>query len=301
MRLALTGATGFVGSTLMDLALAEGHELKALTRRDQPSRANVEWVRGDLSAHDALAELASGCDAVVHVAGVVNAPDRAGFEAGNIAGTQAMVAAARKTNVPRFVHVSSLAAREPQLSDYGWSKAGAEEAAREAEGWVAVRPPAIYGPRDTEMFEIFRAAKAGIVPLPPRGRASLIHAQDLARLLLTLAVAADAPRGVVYEADDNRLNGWSHAEMARLIGDAVGRKVYPLHMPKSVLELAAKGDRLIRGGKAKLTPDRVSYMTHPDWVSRAEMRPPASLWQPQIPSPEGMKQTADWYRAEGWL
>ncbi len=301
MRLALTGATGFVGSTLMDLALAEGHELKALTRRDQPSRANVEWVRGDLSAHDALAELASGCDAVVHVAGVVNAPDRAGFEAGNIAGTQAMVAAARKTNVPRFVHVSSLAAREPQLSDYGWSKAGAEEAAREAEGWVAVRPPAIYGPRDTEMFEIFRAAMAGIVPLPPRGRASLIHAQDLARLLLTLAVAADAPRGVVYEADDNRPNGWSHAEMARLIGDAVGRKVYPLHMPKSVLELAAKGDRLIRGGKAKLTPDRVSYMTHPDWVSRAEMRPPASLWQPQIPSPEGMKQTADWYRAEGWL
>ena len=132
MTLGLSGGADFVGSTLMDLALQSGHRVKALTRRDQPAREGLDWVRGDLADEAALERLAQGCDAVVHVAGVVNAADRAGFEGGNITGTRAMVGAARKTQVPRFVHVSSLAAREPGLSDYGWSKAMAEaEATKE--------------------------------------------------------------------------------------------------------------------------------------------------------------------------
>ena len=300
MRIALTGATGFVGSTLMDHALEEGHELRALTRRDQDARTGVIWVRGDLADHAALRRLADGCDAAIHVAGVVNVPDRAAFEAGNIAGTRAVVAAALKAEVPRFVHVSSLAAREPGLSDYGWSKAGAEAEAAKARGCVMVRPPAIYGPRDTEMFELFRAARSGIVPLPPRGRASMIHVADLARLLLALAVGGRA-EGAIYEADDGHPNGWTHEEMARMIGAAVGRRIVPIHMPRGLVGLAAGIDRGFRGAKAKLTPDRARYMCHPDWTARADRQPPASLWQAQIPTPEGLRQTAEWYREAGWL
>lgn len=300
MKIALTGATGFVGSTLLDLAVEAGHGVQALTRRDQPARVGVNWVRGDLADGDALAQLASGSDVVIHVAGVVNALDREGFEAGNIAGTGAMVDAARAAGVPRFVHVSSLAAREPVLSYYGWSKDGAERKAQKADGCVIVRPPVIYGPRDTEMFELFRAAKSGIVPLPPRGRTSLIHVADLARLLLKLAETG-VPDGTLYEADDGHAAGWRHDEMARMIGTAVGRKILPLHVPKRLLMMAGLFDESVRGAKAKLTRDRVSYMCHPDWTAHAEKYPPTSLWQARIATPEGLKQTAEWYRAEGWL
>lgn len=300
MRIALTGATGFVGSTLMDQALEEGHELSALTRREQGQRDGVTWVRGDLADHVALERLADGADAVIHVAGVVNVPDRAAFEAGNIRGTRAMVEAATAAGVHLFVHVSSLAAREPELSDYGWSKAGAEAEAAKAHGCVMVRPPAIYGPRDTEMFELFRAAKRGIVPLPPRGRASMIHVADLARLLLSLATGGGAT-GAIYEADDGHPNGWSHEEMARMIGAAVGRRIMPIHMPRGLVGLAASIDRGFRGAKAKLTPDRARYMCHPDWTARPDRQPPVSVWQAGIPTPEGLRQTAEWYRAAGWL
>src|SRR3546814_12219400 len=92
-----------------------------------PERVGVTWIDGALDSPDALDRLVAGADAVIHIAGVVNAPDRAGFVAGNIEGTRAIVAAAERANVRRFVHVSSLAAREPALSVYGWSKAAAEK------------------------------------------------------------------------------------------------------------------------------------------------------------------------------
>ena len=194
--LAITGATGFVGSAALDVALEAGHTVRALTRRDQPVRAGVEWIKGTLEDHAALGQLCSGADAVVHIAGLTNTPDPAEFEAANVTGTDAMIAAAKGAGVKRFVFVSSLAAREPKLSAYGASKARAETLV-EASGlqWTIVRPPAVYGPRDVDMFELFKTAKMGVVPLPPGGATSIIHASDLARLLVALAVDRDARRG----------------------------------------------------------------------------------------------------------
>eukprot|EP01035_Chromulina_nebulosa_P009029 gene9028-12205_t len=122
----MTGGTGFVGARLIQQALDAGHELRALTRRPQAARPGLHWIEGALDDSASLAVLVEGADAVIHVAGVVNAPDRAGFAAGNIAGTEAMLAATEAAGIRRFVHVSSLAAREPDLSTYGWSKAEAE-------------------------------------------------------------------------------------------------------------------------------------------------------------------------------
>lgn len=294
-RLAITGGTGFVGQTLLDLA--GGHEVKALARRLPAARAGVEWVAGDLQDGAALARLVDGADAVVHVAGVVNAPDVAEFDRANLGGTQNLLAACQAAGVRRFIFVSSLSAREPGLSRYGASKAKAEAAVM-ASGldWTIVRPPAIYGPRDREMFELFRAAKSGIIPVPAGGRASLIHVADLARLLLALVGAGDA---TTYEPDDGIPQGWANEDMARAIGTAMGRSIWPLGLPPAVLRLAARLDTALRGPKAKLTMDRVGYMTHPDWVVR--VRPPADLWVPQIETAAGLKATAEWYRAEGWL
>jgi nucleoside-diphosphate-sugar epimerase len=297
--LALTGATGFVGGALLDQALAAGHHVRALTRRPQPARDGVIWIEGALDRPDSLAALADGADAIVHVAGVVNAPDRAGFVAGNIDGTRAMLAAATAAGVRRFVHVSSLSAREPALSNYGWSKAEAESLVQASPlAWSIVRPSGVYGPGDMEMRDLFRAAKLGLALLPPRGKVSLVAVDDLARLLRTLATRDLPP--ALYEVDDGHV--LTHAALAQAIARAVGRRrVLALHLPKAVLQLGAKLDRTLRGAGAKLTADRVGYLAHPDWTARPALRPPADLWTPLVAPEAGLAATARWYRANGLL
>lgn len=302
--LAITGATGFIGSAVLAEALAQRHQVKALARRDQAPRAGVEWVRGDLGDTAALAALVAGADAVIHVAGLTNTPDPAEFEVANVTGTANVLAAMAGAGVRRLVFVSSLAAREPKLSAYGASKARAESLV-EASGldWTTVRPPGVYGPRDIDYLDMFRTAKWGFVPLPPGGASSIIHADDLAALLVVLAASNAAPtRKKVYEPDDGREGGWSHKELAAAIGRAVGKgRVFAPHLPRTMLDVAAAADRIARGDRAKLTPDRVGYMCHPNWVSRFDRKPPPGLWQPRIEGEAGLKATAEWYRREGWL
>jgi uncharacterized protein YbjT (DUF2867 family) len=304
-RLAITGGTGFVGGAVLDrLSNIEGLTVRALARRPQPARPGVQWVPGALDDDAALDMLVDGADAVIHIAGVVNARDRAGFAAGNAQGTVALVAAMTRKSVHRLVHVSSLAAREPQLSDYGWSKAEAERIVMSSpHDWTMVRPPAIYGPGDAEMLELFQMAARGTVLLPPGGQTSIIHVDDLARLLIELATVSGPPhRAVTYEVGDGRAKGWAQDELARAIGLAVGRpRVRIIALPAPLLKLGARLDRLLRGSKARLTPDRAAYFCHPDWVARPELAPPASLWVPQIATAEGLASTANAYRAKGHL
>lgn len=300
--LAITGGTGFVGQTMIRLALEQGFSVRALTRRDQPAQDGITWIKGALDDKASLVTLASGADVVIHIAGVVNAPTKAEFETGNVTGTLNMVEATKQAGVQRFVHVSSLSAREPELSEYGASKARGETVVQ-ASGlnWTIIRPPAIYGPADTDMFEMFKMASKGLVLLPPAGRFSVIEVSDLARLLLALAQEDEESTGKIYEADDGRPNGWSHQGFARALGKAVGRKVSTLALPKWVLGWGARGDRLVRGDKAKLTADRVGYMAHPDWVITPANRPPAPLWKPNVDTEAGLKAATDWYRREGWM
>lgn len=301
MRLAITGATGFVGARLLKLAVDEGHDVVALTRRSQNERHGVTWVQGALDNRQALQRLVEGADAVIHVAGVINAPDAAGFEAGNVTGTLALLATATATGVHRFVHVSSLAAREPKLSLYGASKARAEElVARSGLDWVIIRPPAVYGPGDRETLELFKAARLGLVPLPPAGRISLIHADDLSRLLLAVS-APTAPAQLTLEPDDGREGGWSHREFAAALATAQDRRSLALPVPAAVIRLGARLDGFLRRDKAKLTADRAAYFCHPDWTVDLARRASPDLWQPQIATPEGLAATARWYEQQGWL
>ncbi|MEP7221806.1 MAG: NAD(P)-dependent oxidoreductase [Novosphingobium sp.] len=300
MTIAVTGATGFVGQALLDAAGESGLPVRALARGPQAQRDGVSWVAGDLANAAALDALIAGTDVVIHVAGVVNTPDPAMFESGNVQGTANVIAAMERAGVRRLVHVSSLSAREPHLSLYGASKARAEALVRDSGlDWTMVRPPAIYGPRDRDMFELFRSAKWGVVPVPAEGRASLIHVADLARLLLALTGGAGA--GKCFDPDDGRPGGWGHKELAHAIGAAMGRRIWAPGLPPALLRMGALADKLLRGDKARLTADRVGYLTHPDWVVSATGRVPADLWTPQVPTLEGLRSTAEWYRRNGWL
>jgi nucleoside-diphosphate-sugar epimerase len=298
--LAITGGTGFVGTRLIALAVEAGHNVRALTRREQAERQNIVWVPGDLQNQPALAKLAEGADAVIHVAGVINAPDRAGFALGNVDGTRNMLAAAEAAGVKRFVHVSSLAAREPQMSAYGWSKAEGDRLVEASPlDWTIVCPPAIYGPGDMEMLELFKLARKGLALTPASGRVSVIEVGDLGRLLLALAVS-DSCR-MRLDCDDGKERGWDHKELGRAIGAAVGKRVAAIGLPRPLMMAGAHLDRLVRGKGAKLTPDRVAYFCHEDWVIDPAKRPPANLWTPQVPTEEGLAATAAWYRSQGLL
>jgi nucleoside-diphosphate-sugar epimerase len=301
MKLALTGGTGFIGTHLIDAAVAAGHEVLALTRREQPPRERVTWIMGDLHDRSALEQVVEDVDAAIHVAGVISAQSAAAFENGNVLGTLAFLAAATAGGVRRFVHLSSLAAREPNLSLYGDSKARGEDLVMSSGlDWSIVRPPAVYGPGDRETLELFRMAKLGMMLMPPQGRVSVIHVHDLARLLLALC-AADAPSTILVEPDDGTPGGWTHREFARALGEAMGTKPAIVSSPGFVLRLAARADQLLRRERAKLTVDRAAYFSHRNWVVEPKRASPRELWQPQIKTPDGLRQTADWYREAGWL
>ncbi len=300
--LAMTGATGFVGGATLRQAVEAGWHVRALTRRPQPERPGVTWIAGALDDTDSLARMVAGSDALLHIAGVVNVPTRAAFDAGNRIATEHVVAAARGAGVARFVHVSSLAAREPGLSDYGWSKEGAEGVVR-ASGlaWTIVRPPAVFGPGDTEMRDLFRMARRGVVTAP-RGRLSVILVDELARLLIALAADRDASIGAIYEPDDGRPDGWTHGDFARAIGRAMGRnRVATLTIPPALLKAGGRLDPLLRRDRAKLTPDRARYIAHPDWVVAKGACPPVEVWRPAIDTERALADTARWYREQGWL
>lgn len=302
MTIAITGATGFVGRALIERARAEGIGIRALARSPQEPLSGVEWIAGDLADRAALRRLVRGASAVIHVAGVVRAHDLAEFETGNVLGTLALVEAALAERAPRLVLVSSLAAREPELSAYGASKARAEKLVRaSALDWTIVRPPAIYGPGDREMFELFRAAKWGVVPMPADGRASLLHVDDLARLLLALLPSSERVARRCFEPDDGRQGGWDNRELALALGEAVGRRVNVIGLSRRTMDWAARADGLLRGRNAKLTRDRVGYMAHPDWVVSEAGLVSADVWRPSIETCAGLKATADWYREKGWL
>ncbi|RXR29005.1 SDR family oxidoreductase [Sphingobium fluviale] len=291
---AVTGATGFVGTETLEQLLSAGFSVRALARRPQAERAGVAWIMGGLDDAAALDALVTGADVVLHIAGVVNAPDRAGFEAGNGTGTANVIAAMERAEPKRLIHVSSFAARQPELSDYCWSKALAEKKVLGSGlDWTMVRPPAVYGPRDTEFIEVMKVARYGIMPVPPKGRASLIHVADLAAVLVSLCgETGDDFANETWEVDDGAPGGLSHIELAATFGRALKRRVIPLPLPQPLLMLFAHIDRMLRGPAAKLTKDRVRYMCHPDWVIDPAKRPPSQFWQPRIGADEGLAQVA---------
>ncbi|MFN3592478.1 MAG: NAD-dependent epimerase/dehydratase family protein, partial [Thermaurantiacus sp.] len=258
----------------------------------------------NLEQPESLKRLVAGADAIVHIAGVTNARDRRGFEAGNIFGTAAVRAVA--DTIP-LLHISSLAAREPGLSIYGETKKLGEDVARGTAGPLAIlRPPAVYGPGDTEFLPMFRAALRGVVPIPAHGVAAMIFVTDLARAILALAedLAGEARcSGGTFEIDDGA-GGHSQAKIAAAIGAAIGREVRALPVPRPLITAGALLDTLVSrmaGQLPSLSIDRARYLPHPDWSADSGPLRALGLWEPSTDLAEGMAETARWYRRQGML
>lgn len=307
--IAITGATGFVGTHLTEVLTQLGKPLRVLARQPDKVRFNdVDIVAGDLSSAAALAALCKGANTVIHCAGKVAACSREEFEAANVAGTQAMVGAASLAGVTRFVHVSSLAAREPSVSDYAASKRAGEDLVSclgDGCSWAILRPPAVYGPGDRATLPLIKqlTQRLAIVPGTAQGRASLIHVRDLATAIAYLALEAPL-EGTVYELDDGKDHGYSWRELTTAAGEAEGHKVSCVFLPKSLLKLASVIEVMLakRGDRTpEVTPGKVRELYHPDWVCRHNLLQEQSRWHPSVPLVEGLRETASWYRAQGWM
>ena len=305
---AVTGATGFVGAHLIRQLARQGWTVRALTRRPQQTLdSGIVWVKGSLEDDRSLAELTKGASACIHVAGAIKGRSRDDFARANIQGTERVLAACARSGIERFIHVSSLAAREPGLSDYAWSKRQAEEAVRAtAQGfWAMVRPPAVYGPGDRETLSLFQAAKLGVAPVPnARARASLIHVSDLSAALIASLEADGSLHGHVAEVHDGQPGGYLQADLYKRIGAALGKRVILVPVPGLLLRGLGQANAVLApflGRVPMVTPGKVRELMHPDWSTQDDTLNRLTGWQPAISAEDGLLSTARWYQAEGWL
>lgn len=311
-RVALTGATGFIGAPLTTALDTAGWQLRVLARREPPllrTRQVAEVIIGDLQDDKSLRELVDGVDAVVHLAGLVKARSPAEFFRVNTEGTERLVRTAAAASSPsRFILISSLAAREPQLSSYCASKRGAEDALRrEGSGmaWSILRPPAVYGPGDLEFLPFFRSVRRGFAlrPTPGNHRVSMIYISDLIKFIAQLLEENSGARAC-WEIDDGASNGHSWSDLAATAGAVLGVKPRTIPVPRSVLDLIARGNEraMRRGAPARiLSRGKVREIFHQDWVAHA--RPPAGAvdWRPHWPLDRGFAETVEFYRVRGLL
>lgn len=308
---AVTGANGFIGRQLIPELARSGWRPRLLLRRDpiapEWQHLRPEIVAGSLADRAALEQLVEGATAIIHVAGLIKAATRRQFFEVNCEGAAALATVAQRTApAAHFVLISSLAAREPALSDYAASKRAGEAAVRDAVGSRAtiLRPPVTYGPGDRESLRIFQLARGRRVPVPgpADARAALIHVRDLARLIA--ALAASPPAGAVLAAADGQPQGYRRDDMMRIAARAVGNESPRLvRVPGLVLRAVALAGDTARlfGSSAMLNSQKLRELRHPDWSVPADQLARPAGWTPEFDLPAGFADAVAWYRAAGWL
>lgn len=305
---AVTGATGFIGQTLCRLLRQRGWRVRALLR--SPARAQAlqscidEPVPGGLDDVAALTRLVSGAAAVVHCAGAVRGANREAFDRVNVDGVRNLLTAlGAEDTPPRLLCLSSLAAREPQLSFYAASKRRGEQVLeQQAAGleWMALRPPAVYGPGDRELLPLFKVMAQGFAPLPGRAdaRFSMIFVDDIAAAILVWLQQPAVPSGV-YSLHDGRRGGYDWTDVCATVETLCQRRVRPLPIPRGVLDVPAWLNRSLApwfGHAPMLTPEKLRELRHPDWVCDNDALQEVLDWQPAVLLEAGLRRTPGWCR-----
>lgn len=310
---ALTGATGFIGRRLALLLVERGWQVRALARNPQRAAAlaelsipQVELYSGSLEDEASLDKLVAGADAVVHCAGSVRGVDYADFARVNVSGLEAVLgsvvaAGATTGKMPRLLSLSSLAAREPHLSHYAASKHEGEQRLLATAGdnpalqWLALRPPAVYGPGDKELLPLFQAMQRGLAPVvgDRSGRFSMLYVDDLADAIETWLSQGQGVTGV-FELHDGREGGYNWDELLAIGAQLRGGPVRALPVPRWALLLFGRINiRLARlfGYPPMLSPGKVNELRHADWVVDDSALRAQLPWQPQVQFAEGLRRT----------
>ena len=322
----VTGGAGFVGSHLVERLVALGHRVRCLVRRTSSLAylpvGKVELAYGELATGAGLREAVDGVELVFHVAGVTKANSAAAYYQGNLRGTENLLGALAEggNQTVRFVHVSTLAAIGPSpdgkpltedvpphpLTHYGRSKLGAEEALRRSPvhaNAVIVRPPVVYGPRDTDVFEMFRALRRGwLVRIGRQERFfSIVHVQDLVEGLLAAAWSGPGEARAYFIANPEPVS-WT--QFGATAAEVMGRRVRTVCLPRqaayALAWLAEIGARIHRKptiiSREKLAEAHCRFWTCDTSRARQELG-----FSTQKSLLRGVEETLSWYKMVGWL
>lgn len=328
-KLLITGSTGFVGSHVVEEALAAGHEVYALVR----SSSNISLLK-KLNARLVFADVVNvkelekvfqqfkkqnlQFDAVIHCAGVTKAKDWETYQKVNAEGTRNLIEGIKQYQkvLPTFIFTSSLAASGPTtigrtiqvneeqpVTEYGKSKLEAEEIIRTTGiPHVIFRPTAVYGPREKDLFELFKIIGKGWHPLIGRHPQELtfIYIKDLVELLLKAAVQPAS--NTVFFATDGRV--YHKKEIGEGIAKAMDKKMISFSIPLTAVLGLAYISQFVYGLIKKippLNPEKFRELSAESWACEIAPTFDTFSFQPQYDLEKGLLETTKWYKSEGWL
>lgn len=287
MHIALTGATGFVGQMTLRVLLEKGHRVRALVRN--PARVrhivhpNLVWVGGSLGEADA--DLVSGVECVVHLAGLIKAQTKQDFYAINSTASENLAIAAQNAKVKRFVLMSSIVARQPELSHYAGSKSAGEQSVKAVftNKLAIIRAPAVFGANDLATRPFYALIDKGFLPVPggkqwKERTLSMIYINDLVRSLTEFAIYGTYDNRILCPATITHLTWPEFAETAQVVG---GKKVRLIRLPipflYGVAALTSVTSRLFN--KGHLTLGKLKEFLYEDWSEGSECVDGASSFE----------------------
>ncbi len=322
----VTGGNGFVGSHVVEALLNDGYAVRCLLRpHSEPKWIEtlpVDIVRADYFDQNALRKAISGCRTILHFAGAVKAATYDAYLKANAQTTKALLEAASDVcpNLDLFLLCSSQAALGPSpsldplgeeappypITSYGKSKFEAENICRQFEGKfpiTIIRPPAVYGPRDIDIYIFFKLVKWWISPsIGSRNRyMSMVNALDIARFCQLLQ--KNIPSGFnLYHVTDGEVHSWD--EVSGTIAEAMNRRPLRINVPVGVALAVSKllsGVASVSGRMATLNREKLDDIMQSYWLISSRKAEEELGFKPEFKLREGVELTVKWYREKGWL
>jgi nucleoside-diphosphate-sugar epimerase len=321
----VTGANGFVGSHICEALIKAGFSVRALVRKTSDltniKGLPLKFIYGDLNDASSLPAAVAGVRFIINNAGMVKALHAEDFQRVNCGGTENILSAIKQYNpgISKMIHISSTAASGPSpgnfpineehppgpLTAYGRSKLAGEMAVlaqKESVRSIVLRPCAVYGPRDKEMYSFFKTIKLGIKPHFGSGEnyINFTYVKDLAGAVVK-SIASQAPSGSIYFVAEKK--SYAYSEASDILAQILNRRTFNLRVPGSVLSLAGKaseGVAKILGKPAMFTQDKVREILSKYWLfdtSKIEREMGFVGTDFKI----GAEETIAWYKEHGWL
>lgn len=320
MKVLVTGGTGFIGSHLAEALIKENFDVYCLVRNPEKIRflkgLNVKILQADCSDKESLKKIKWDFDYIFNLAGITKAKHPEEFFQSNYIGTKNLIETVAELNptIKRFVHVSSLAAVGPcrdgipvdektepaPVSEYGKSKLLGEKAVeffKERLPVTIIRPPAVYGPRDSDFLTFFKMIKTGIVIYLVEGLYSMIYIDDLVKGIILASKTASAAGETFFIAESNP---YSTEEIIRIISESLSKKPLKIKIPEAFAELFIKLFQKIDKNSI-INSDKLKELAQPCWVCRTEKAEHLLGFKTKTTLKEGMRWTARWYKMNQWI
>ena len=326
MKVLITGATGFIGSHLVEALHKKNYNLRCLVR----STSNLHWlvglpieyVYGDLFDENAMNSAVKDVDFIYHVAGITKAKSKEEYFRGNHLATRNLMHSILKmgSSLQRFIHVSSQTAVGPSIrgkpvdeftafhpiTTYGISKMEAEKECLSLMDKIPitiVRPPAVYGPRDKDVFEFFNTMNKGLQPMIGFADkfVSLIHVRDLVNGIIA---AGEASKGIgqTYFISSERFYNWK--EVGEVTSRVMGKRAFRIRIPEwGVFTVAAFAEffSLFSSKPALLNFEKAKDMVQDAWTCSIEKAKKELGFKESLTLEQGFRDTVQWYKEHGWL